>query len=96
MIEALTQLTKPERMMIYSEIYATGKYDVLYANDNGQCPRRIGHIIGGRRNWQAEMTMNHFIKPDLGDFKTKKAALLAIQYEFERPLSNAECEVWND
>ena len=80
--------------MIKSEIYATGKYDVLYCNDNGTYPRRIGHIVGAKGSWLAECTLNH-LRPDLGYFKTKKAALLAIECEFSRPLNNEESERWN-
>ena len=82
--------------MIYTEIYATGKYDVLTANKDGSFPRRIGHIVGGKRRWQAEMTPNHFINPDLGYFNTKKAAMLAIECEYNRPLSQEECDKWNN
>jgi hypothetical protein len=81
--------------MIYSEIYSTGKYDVLYANDKGQYPRRIGHIVGAKRSWLAEVTLNH-LTPNLGYFKTKKAALLAIKCEFERPLTNSEAATFNN
>jgi len=81
--------------MIKTEIYATGKYDVIYTNDKGQYPRRIGHIVGAKRNWLAEVTLNH-LRPNLGYYRTKKAALLAIQCEFERPLNNEESETWNN
>ena len=54
-----------------TERYATGKYDVITLGDY---PRRVGHIVGGRDTWLAEVPYK-----DLGYFKTLKAARQAIE-----------------
>ena len=64
------------------EQYATGKYDVLYS---GLYPRRIGHIVGANRTYQAERG-----PVNLGYFKTLKAAMQAIITEYERPYTDAD------
>jgi hypothetical protein len=56
------------------EKYSTGKWDV---RTRGDYPRRIGHIVGGRKRYLAEMGPE-----SLGYFPTLKKAASAISGQY--------------
>ncbi len=61
-----------------TEKYATGKYDVIKSDENGEYPRRLGHITGAKSSWFAEAPHK-----DLGYHKTKKQAVKAIDLFYQ-------------
>ena len=58
---------------IKTELYSSGKWDVLQTDEQGKYPVRIGHVIGARKVYLAEAG-----PVNLGYYKSKKNAVEAI------------------
>lgn len=82
------------KYVYFKERVATGRFDIMVAQEDGKYPSRIGHVIGGANSWHAERGPE-----SLGYHDTLQKAMNAVTCE-SRGMSYIlsdmpEDEVWS-